>query len=396
MGIVVAFLFAVCAADNGLARTPPMGWMSWEIFRCQIDCANHPDACINEKLYKTMTDHIVSDGYLAAGYKTVSIDDCWENKTPERDSQGRLAPNPQRFPSGMKALGDYMHGKGVNFGIYSDEGTKTCGGYPGSKGYEAVDAKTFADWGVDYLKLDGCYNNGPGFATGYPAMGKGLNESGRAIVYSCSWPAYLGANETAKPFDKMIAAGCNLWRNWADIQNGWSSLSKIIDHWGDYSKILQQWAGPGHWHDPDMLLIGDSGATEGEARIQMGIWSIVAAPLIMGNDLRTVQPQFKAILLNKEVIAVDQDSLGKMGGRISPLGDTEVWARELSGGDMAVALLNKGTGPAKITATFHDIGFGASANIRDLFTAKDLGKFTASFSSTVPSHDIMMLKLTKA
>jgi len=267
-----------------------------------------------------------------------------EGRSPSRDAHGKLYPDPSRFPSGFKALGDYMHSKGVHFGIYSDEGTKTCGGYPGSKGYEEIDAQTFADWGVDYLKLDGCNNDKEGYAVGYPAMGAALQKTGRNITYSCSWPAYLGTNETAKPWADMIQAGCNLWRNWHDINNSWESLISIIDHWGDYGKSLQEAAGPGHWNDPDMLLIGDDHydrlLTIDQAETQMSIWSITASPLIMAADLRSIKAEYKAILLNKEVIAVDQDKLGKAGLRVSPKGDLEVWAREIHDG-IAVVLLNK-------------------------------------------------------
>jgi len=242
----------------------------------------------------------------------------------------------------MKALGDYMHAKGVKFGTYSDEGTKTCGGYPGTKGYEGVDAQTFAEWGVDYLKLDGCYNDAQSFTSGYPAAGAALQATGRDIVYSCSWPAYLGNNETSKPFLDMIDAGCNLWRNWDDIECSWGSLSSIIDHWGDYALPLQATAGPGHWHDMDMLLIGNGCISTDEERTQMAIWSISASPLIMGNDLRSVSDEAKAILQNRDAIAVSQDPLGRMGARISKNEDTQVWSRELSGGHVAVALYNKG------------------------------------------------------
>jgi len=330
---------------NDLARTPPMGWMSWEIFRCQTDCATHPDSCIDHTLYEQMTDRIVDDGYLAAGYDQVSIDDCWENHAG-RDANDNLIPDSSRFPDGMTALGDYMHSKGVRFGTYSDEGTKTCGGYPGTKGHEGDDAKTFASWGVDYLKLDGCYNNQTGYVTGYPAAGAALQATGRNITYSCSWPAYLGSDESKKPYQAMIDAGCNLWRNWDDIQCDWGSVSSIIDHWGDYGEALQQWAGPGHWHDMDMLLIGNDCVTIDEQRTQMAIWSISASPLIMGNDLRTVPDESKAILLNKDAIAVNQDSLGKMGLRhpnYSSDSGLQVWFRELANGDVAVALYNKGS-----------------------------------------------------
>lgn len=201
-----------------------------------------------------MADKLHSDGYLAAGQKSVSIDDCWANM--ER-IDGKLVGDKERFPKGMKALGDQMHSLNVHFGIQSDMGTKTCGGQPGSKGFEQTDAATFAEWGVDYLKLDGCYNDKPGYIQGQPAMGAALQASKRNIVQSCSWPAYLGDDESKKPFAAMIAAGCNLWRNWSDINNSWQSIVSIIDHWGDYGSALQAAAGPGHWNDMDMVLAGD-------------------------------------------------------------------------------------------------------------------------------------------
>lgn len=328
-----------------------MGWMSWEIFRCHIDQA----------LFEVMTDRIVEDGYLAAGYDTVSVDDCWMNRS--RDEHGQLIPDPTRFPKGMKALGDYMHSKGVRFGTYSDAGTLTCEKYPGMKGHEEADAATFASWGVDYLKLDGCNNNRSNFATDYPAAGSALQATGRNITYSCSWPAYIGSNESSKPFDAMVTAGCNLWRNWMDIQCDWGSVAHIIDHWGDYGEVLQQSAGPGHWHDPDMLLIGNDCLTINQQRTQMAIWSISAAPLIMGNDLRKVSDEAKAILLNRDAIAVNQDPLGKMGIRhssYSSASPTQVWFRELANGDVAVALYFASAPCAQWNAT--EGGYFASCN----------------------------------
>lgn len=338
--IFPAAALAMGPGPNGLAKTPPMGWMSWEIFRCETDCTSHPSSCINEQLYMEMSDALVDDGYLSVGYNTVSIDDCWENLNG-RNSDGALFPDAARFPAGMKALGDHMHSKGVNFGIYSDEGTRTCGGFPGSLGFEEADANTFASWGVDYLKLDGCYNNESGFVTGYPAMGTALQGTGRNMTYSCSWPAYLHDEEGAKPFDAMIQAGCNSWRNWEDIQCGWQSLVQIIDHWGQYGEAMAPYAGPGHWHDPDMLIIGNGCITLEEEQTQMALWCIVAAPLILGNDLRHVPEQSAAILKNNDAIAVNQDPLGKMGTRMSATNlSTQVWTRELAGGDVAVALYN--------------------------------------------------------
>jgi len=375
-----------------------MGWMSWEIFRCETDCAKHPTACIDEGLYRQMADRIASDGYLEAGYNQVSIDDCWES-LDGRDAAGRLLPNQSRFPSGMKALGDYMHSKGVRFGTYSDEGARTCGGYPGTEGHERIDADTFASWGVDYLKLDGCSNDPSGYATGYPAVGSALQESGRNIIYSCSWPAYLGDDESTKPFAGMIAAGCNLWRNWVDIQCNWGSLSSIIDHWGDHGSVLQAWAGPGHWHDMDMLLVGGNCITADEERTQMAIWSISASPLIMGNDLRTVPSESKRILLNRDAIAVSQDPLGKMGirhGASSSSSPTQVWYRVLSRGDVAVALYNKDGGDkADIALSFSAVGLPAKASVYDIWAQKDVGVFESSFTAKdVPKHGSAFLRLS--
>ena len=337
--------------SGGLAKTPPMGWMSWEIFRCDIDCHDNPENCISHELYASTADALAAknaDGssFLKAGYDTIHIDDCWETKVPPRDpTTGRLVPNATRFPKGFAGLADYVHGLGVQFGIYSDEGTKTCGGYPGSKGHEKIDAQTFSDWGVDYLKLDGCNNAAADYPAGYLAMGEALRAAGqRPITYSCSWPAYLGGDENTKPFGQMAAAGCNLWRNWDDIQCNWKSLESIIDHWGDYGPALQKAAGPGHWNDPDMLLVGNDCITDDEAETQMAMWSLFAAPLIMGNDARKIStPRARATLLNAHAIAVNQDPLGKQGLRVTNASSaaTQVWARELADGDVAVGLYNK-------------------------------------------------------
>ena len=298
-----------------LARTPPMGWMSWQVFRCEVDCDMYPERCISERLFKEMTDTLVDDGFLAAGYDTISIDDCWLSW--ERDPTSmNLVENKTRFPSGMKSLSDYVHSKNVKFGIYEDEGKETCQHYPGSEGFETLDANLFASWGVDYLKLDGCNNNISGYDIGYPKFGSALANTNRNITYSCSWPAYLGDNENMKPFGDMVKAGCNLWRNWDDIQCEWSSLRSIIDHWGNFSKALIAAAGPGHWNDPDMLIVGNDCISLVEGETQMAIWSIVAAPLLMSNDLRNIAEEYADLLKNPEVIAVNQDKLGKQGGLV--------------------------------------------------------------------------------
>ena len=268
----VAIAAVALLAAPKLARTPPMGWMSWEIFRCDVDCDKDPLGCVSEDLYKAQADAMVSGGFAKAGYTSIHMDDCWEQKRPARDPQSqRLRADPIRFPNGMQALGDYYHARNLSFAAYTAESQTTCGGYPASAEHEALDAKTFAEWGVDYVKVDGC---GPKeyYAGGYEAMGAALRASGRDIIFSCSWPAYIGDDESKKPFSTLINDGCHLWRNWADIQCSWRSLSSIIDHWGRWGKVLQPWAGPdgphgGHWHDMDMLLIG---ANQGSSQRHAG------------------------------------------------------------------------------------------------------------------------------
>eukprot|EP00418_Pyrodinium_bahamense_P006213 CAMPEP_0179024096 /NCGR_PEP_ID=MMETSP0796-20121207/7277_1 /TAXON_ID=73915 /ORGANISM="Pyrodinium bahamense, Strain pbaha01" /LENGTH=497 /DNA_ID=CAMNT_0020720043 /DNA_START=48 /DNA_END=1541 /DNA_ORIENTATION=+ len=326
-------------ARNSLSHTPPMGWMSWEIFRCETDCSKDPASCISEWLYKNQTDALVLGGYVEAGYTGIHVDDCWMQK----GSGSAFQADGARFPSGLSALGDHLHKRGVKFGLYTAESPTTCAGYPASAGHEAEHAKLFAAWGVDYMKVDGC-GTPEYYERGYQAMGAALEASGRAIEYSCSWPAYIGDDETTKPFPKFIMDGCNGWRNWADIQCSWGSVSSIIDHWGDYGFAMAPFAGPGHWHDMDMLLVGSNCLTLEEEQTQMALWAISASPLIMGNDLQKVPPHSRDLLLNKDAIAVSQDSLGQMGLRLrgfTSKSPWQVWARNLANGDVAVALYNK-------------------------------------------------------
>jgi hypothetical protein len=406
---------AVAEARNSLSRTPPMGWMSWEIFRCRIDCQSEPNDCISEKLYKAQADAMVAQGFLKAGYNSIHMDDCWERKDPARDpSTNKLVGDPDRFPSGMKALGDYYHSKNIKYALYTAESKSTCGGYPGSKDHEKLDGQTFAEWGVDYMKVDGC--GGPDYYDdGYKAMGLSLEESGRQIEYSCSWPAYVnGGNETVQEatFIKMINYGCNGWRNYRDIQCNWKSLGGIIDHWGMYGSSLQPFAGPGHWHDMDMLLVGSvSGGHDGgqlgqrcvsleEERTQMAIWAISASPLIMGNDMRQVAPESVEILLNEHAIAVSQDPLGQMGIRLTGNTSTQVWARKLANAAVAVALYNRGdaTGEAKdITVQFDMTGINlyGEVDVFDIWSKKPVGRFSGNYTAKdVPFHGTSFLRLS--
>lgn len=377
--LLVALLFLAASTqglDNGLARTPPMGWLSWERFRCNVDCTSDPDNCISEKLFMKMADLMVSEGYKDAGYEYVDIDDCW--LAHDRASNGQLQADPSRFPSGIKALSDYMHKQGLKLGIYEDFGTHTCGGYPGSEYYLQMDAQTFADWGVDLLKFDGCYSVPSTYDDAYPAMTQWLNRTGRPILYSCSWPAYQEGH--MKPNYPKIAENCNIWRNYGDISDSWSSVSSIIDFYGDDKTNFAEVAGPGNFNDPDMLIIGNFGLSWEQQRSQMALWCIMASPLIMSVDLRTIHPMSKALLQNKGAIAVNQDPLGKQGRRVAKTGDIQLWTKPiLPEGSFAFAVLNMGNGgtPNKVSTKLSDLGFNnpSGYNVTEVFDAKPLGVF---------------------
>nr|CAH7752863.1 unnamed protein product [Callosobruchus chinensis] len=359
---LVFFYLSGCVfgLDNGLGLTPPMGWMHWQRFRCLIDCDNYPDECISEKLFRSIADRMVEDGYLAAGYEYVMIDDCWASK--KRNGNGKLEADPQRFPSGIKNLSDYIHGKGLKFGIYGDYGTYTCAGYPGSKDHLQVDADTFAEWGVDYLKLDGCHIDYTKIEIGYIEMQKHLNKTGRPIMFSCSWPDYqeeqgMQSNYTA------LQQTCNLWRNWKDIEDEWASVTGIVDWFAENQDRLAPFAGPGHWNDPDMLIIGDYGLSYEQSKAQMAIWAIMAAPLIMSVDLRTIEPKFRDILLNKDIIAVNQDRLGIQGKFILRKDKVDIWTKpvlpkEEGGHSYAIALMSRRVDgyPYRLNFTMAELG----------------------------------------
>ncbi|XP_044746675.1 alpha-galactosidase A [Coccinella septempunctata] len=326
---ILVVSFSSCSGlDNGLALTPPMGWMHWQRYRCVVDCELYPDDCISEKLFKKTADLMVSDGYLDAGYEYVMIDDCWMSF--ERDPKTlRLQPNATRFPSGMKALSKYIHSKGLKFGIYADYGTHTCGGYPGSLNYLDIDAQTFADWDVDYLKFDGCYVDIDEMEDGYAAMSKFLNKTGRPIVFSCSWPAYMEPSGI-RPNYTALAQHCNLWRNWDDIDDSWQSVSSIMKWFGKNQDRFATMAGPGHWNDPDMLLVGNFGLSFEQSKSQLSVWAILAAPLIMSVDLKEIRPELRELLLNKDVIEINQDALGKQGSLVLEKNNISIWVRELT------------------------------------------------------------------
>ncbi|NOY57426.1 MAG: glycoside hydrolase family 27 protein [Calditrichaeota bacterium] len=370
----------LAALDNGLALTPPMGWNSWNKFRCDV----------SEDLIRDMADAMVSSGMKDAGYQYIIIDDCWQ---VDRDEQGNIIPDAGRFPSGMKALADYVHSKGLKFGLYSDAGRFTCQRRPGSRGYEFQDARQYAAWGVDYLKYDWCAHRKQNAEASYALMRDALKAAGRPIVFSiCEW----GQN---KPWLWGKNVG-NLWRTTLDIKDCWDCIDKKNRRgWTrilDFQNGLEKYAGPGHWNDPDMLEIGNGNMTNTEYRAHFSFWCLLAAPLIAGNDLRTMSPEIKEILANKEVIAIDQDSLGVQGHKVRDDGDFEVWSKELRDGSRAMILFNRSKSDKEISASWKEIGFSdvTTAKVRDLWRHKDLGKFKDSFSATVPSHGVVMVKVT--
>ncbi len=360
-------------ADNGLARTPPMGWNSWNKFAGRVD-----DAAV-----RAMADVMASNGMREAGYVYVNIDDTWEGG---RDAQGNITSN-RKFPD-MKALADYVHSKGLKLGIYSSPGPNTCAGYEGSYGHEKQDAETYAMWGIDYLKYDWCgarnlYGDEEMPAV-YQIMGEALQATGRPIVYSLCQYGRLDV------WTWGADVGGNLWRTTGDIRDAWDSMTRI----GFAQAALAQYARPGHWNDPDMLEIGNGGMTGDEYRTHMSLWSILAAPLLAGNDLRTMTPAVRDILLNREVIAIDQDSAGTQGTRAWQSGDHEIWTRSLANGDRAVALFNRGATAAPITIRWAELGIDPrGAKVRDLWAHQDIVARTPEQVLTVPAHGVVLLRV---
>jgi len=359
---------------DDLALTPPMGWNSWNYFGCNV----------SESMIRAQADAMVSSGMKDAGYQYIVIDDCWQTS---RDANGYIIADPTRFPSGMKALADYVHSKGLKFGLYSCAGTLTCAGRPGSKGYEYKDAEKYAEWGVDYLKYDWCYTEGQNSRQSYQLMRNALEAAGRPIVFSiCEWGS-------TQPWLWAKGIG-HLWRTTGDIQANWSSVTNLLD----LQVGLEKYAGPGGWNDPDMLEVGNGAMTKGEYRAHFSLWCLLAAPLIAGNDLRSMNADVIEILTNKEVIAVNQDSLGIQGHKVRDDGDFEVWSKLLKDSSQAVILFNRSSSEKHMSVAWQEVGFEKDAflRVRDLWQHRDIGYFKDYYSTTVPSHDVVMLRLWKA
>jgi alpha-galactosidase len=381
VGCLFSLTLLASAQSSTLAATPPMGWNSWNHFHSKVD-----DATV-----RAQADAMVSSGMRDAGYMYVNIDDTWEG---ERDAQGVIHAN-SKFPD-MKALADYVHGKGLKLGIYSSPGLKTCAKYEGSYGHEEQDAQTWAQWGIDYLKYDLCsfrdqMKQAPTaeaahkmMVDAYTKMHDALVKTGRPIVYSlCQY-----GNDAVWRWGASV--GGNAWRTTGDIGDRYQSMERI----GFSQAGLSKYAAPGHWNDPDMLEVGNGGMNVDEYRTHMSLWALLAAPLLAGNDLSTMTPETVSLLTNREVVAIDQDKAGTQGERIWAEGPMEVWARSLADGSKAVALFNRHPGPMDMHVDFRQLGVNGPARIRNIWDAKDLAS-ASEFSATVPGHGVVLLRVSK-
>jgi alpha-galactosidase len=366
-----------------IAKTPPMGWNSWNRFGCNI----------SESLIMGIADAMVNNGLKDAGYQYLVIDDCWQTS---RDENGEIVADKERFPHGIKYLADYIHSKGLKFGIYSCAGTKTCAGRPGSLGHEYQDARTYARWGVDYLKEDWCNTGTQDPRSSYTTMRDALYSAGRPIVFSiCEW----GSN---KPWEWAGEIG-NLWRTTGDIVDSWNSMIKIFEQQKDLSKF----AGPGHWNDPDMLEVGNGGMTSEEYKTHFSLWCMLAAPLLAGNDLQNMTSETRSILLNKEVIALNQDTLGKQGFCYRDNGAYEIWVKKLANDEKAVCLLNRSDENKIVQVDFalllnarndywtSDAFKFGNYKVRDLWEHKDLDLKETSCYINMPPHSVKVYRFIK-
>ncbi|HEX6467839.1 MAG TPA: NPCBM/NEW2 domain-containing protein [Streptosporangiaceae bacterium] len=377
--LVAALLTAVVmrpaparALDNGLARTPPMGWNDWNAFGCNV----------NDSLVRATADAFVSLGLRDAGYTYVNIDDCW--MTRSRDAQGNLVPDPVKFPNGIKAVADYVHARGLKLGIYESAGTATCAGFAGSLDHEQADARLFASWGVDYLKYDNCNNQGRPSQQRYTAMRDAIAAAGRPMVYSITeWG-------TTQPWLWAQPVG-NLWRTTGDIGDSFGSMLNIFKA----NVALAPYAAPGAWNDPDMLEIGNGGMTDTEYRSHFSLWAMMAAPLLAGTDLRNPSAATLAILRNRDVVAVDQDPLGVQAREMSSASGRHVLSRPLSGGDYAVALFNETSSATTISTTAAAAGLPAASSygLRDLWSGATQTS-TGTISAPVPAHGTVVFRVT--
>jgi alpha-galactosidase len=376
--LIAAFLFAGVYGQkfDKLAKTPPMGWNSWNKYACDV----------SEGLIMAMADAMVSSGMKDAGYEYIVIDDCWQ---VSRDENGNIVADPERFPHGIKYLADYIHSKGLKFGIYSSAGTVTCQKRPGGFGHEYQDALSYARWGVDYLKYDWCGSTTQDAKSSYTNMRDALYSAGRPIVFSiCEWG-------TSKPWEWAGTVG-NLWRTTGDISDSWNSMINIFEKQRD----LARYAGPGKWNDPDMLEVGNGGMTNEEYKTHFSLWCMLAAPLIAGNDLQTMTPEIKTILTNKEMIAINQDTLGRQGTCYRDNYGYQIWTKPLANNEKAVCLLNKSDEKKSVLVDFALLGKTRTSTlenyrVRDVWEHKDVNLKETSMYIELPPHSVKVFRFIK-
>lgn len=369
-----------------LAPTPPMGWMTWNYFGTDI----------NENIIREIADAMVANGMVKAGYDHIMIDDGWQGG---RDNKNNIIPDPRKFPSGIKALADYVHSKGIKLGIYSDAAQLTCAGYTASLGFEDQDAKTFASWGIDYLKYDYCHapSDSNTAKIRYKKMADALRNSGRPITFSiCEWGG-------RQPWFWAAGVGGQLWRTTGDIRDSWKSMMYNLD----INAKLDAFAGPGHWNDPDMLIVGlrgskgpagdldGTGCNDIEYQSNMSLWCIMASPLIATNDIRNMNEEAKKILLNDEAIAIDQDELGKQGERKIADSVWNVFVKPLANGEVAIAILNRSNATQNASFELKDLGLNGKYEIRDLWQHKIIGKKEKNWKGKVLTHETKLFRLKK-
>lgn len=378
-----------------LALTPPMGWNSWNMF----------GRTVNASVIQKTANAFVSSDLKEAGYTFIVIDDMWQGG---RGADGKLLPDPQKFPEGIKAVADTIHAHGLKFGIYSDAGPHTCGGRPGSQDYEEIDARTFAEWEIDYLKYDWCHaeDTRANAEYRYKRMADALRATGRDIVFSiCEWGHH-------SPWLWGAKAGGHLWRttgdiadSWADVYNSWGIVYGIESIGFEQQRGLEQYAEPGHWNDPDMVVVGlrggsheivGAGCTDTEYRTHFTLWCMLAAPLMIGCDMGHMDAVTHEILTNRDLIAINQDNLGQQGYRTARHGQTEIWKKPLANGDLAVALFNRGSKRQLVRAHWSDLEINGGWAVRDLWAHTDLGVFTDEYRTEVLAHGCIALRLQKA
>ncbi|HEU5331919.1 MAG TPA: cellulose binding domain-containing protein [Actinocrinis sp.] len=370
--LLVSSAPAAHALGNGLALTPPMGWNDWNAFGCGV----------SEQLVEQTAQYMVTSGMKAAGYQYVNIDDCWSEMS--RDANGNLVPDPAKFPDGIKGTADYVHSLGMKLGLYAEAGTATCAGFPGSLGHEQQDANTFASWGVDYLKYDNCNSGSEPAQQRYTAMRDALAATGRPILFAlCEWGV-----------DSVWTWGAqtgDIWRTTSDISPNFGSMLNIFHA----NVALAQFAGPGGYNDPDMLEVGN-GMSATEDQSEFALWSEMAAPLLAGTDLRTASAATMSVYLNKDVIAVDQDSLGRQGAEVSSAGGLDVLAKPLANGDVSVVLFNENSGAATVSTTASAVGLpsASSYTFNDLWAHTSTTSSGGAISASVPAHGVVMYRIT--